>query len=234
MGFLEAMPVGATQLEIVRRSLNGFLSSAIMIVVGSVLSDALYGVVAFWGVAPLLSDKSVVAGFWTVGAIISAMLGVWSLREGKAGKSPSERSLRLLQKHHLSFLTGFSLAITNPFMIAYWLIGVHIFTSIGFIPHHGQSYTVPFLIIGSLGIGSYLALLATLVYRAKRFLSELAIRRITFAFGLALLALASYFGVRAVSYFMAPGQSRILLGLNSRGTVLRSEAGLEFIAVYRA
>jgi threonine/homoserine/homoserine lactone efflux protein len=221
MGFLEAVPVGATQLEIARRSLRGYLSSALMVVVGSVLSDAMYGVLAFWGVAPLLGNKWVVAAFWTVGAILSAVLGVWSLREGRTGRSPSERSIQLLQKHHLSFLTGFSLAITNPFMIAYWLIGAHMFESLGFVPSEHLSSTVPFLVFGLLGIASYLTLLAAMVYKAKRFLTEAAIRRMTVGFGIVLLVLASYFGIRAISYFNAPEQHQFLLGVSpwrNRGT----------------
>jgi LysE type translocator. len=54
MGFVAAVPVGATQLEIARRSLNGYFSSALMIMVGSVISDVMYGIIALFGIAPFL------------------------------------------------------------------------------------------------------------------------------------------------------------------------------------
>ena len=43
MGFATAIPVGPTQLEIAKRSLNGYLSSALMIIVGQLISDLFYG-----------------------------------------------------------------------------------------------------------------------------------------------------------------------------------------------
>jgi hypothetical protein len=60
---------------------------------GSVLSDAMYGVVAFWGVAPFLRDKTVIVIFWIFGAIVTAILGIWAIREGKSHRLPSERSI---------------------------------------------------------------------------------------------------------------------------------------------
>jgi threonine/homoserine/homoserine lactone efflux protein len=212
MGFLEAVPVGATQLEIARRSLNGFLSSALMIIAGSVLSDAMYGVVAFWGVAPFLRDKTVIVIFWIFGAIVTAILGIWAIREGQSYRLPSERSINLMRKHDIAFFTGFFLAITNPFMIAYWLIGAHFLVKIGLIQHYGTADTIFFLIVGSLGIGSYLIILATVVYRVKKFLSNQAIHRITFIFGIILLVLASYFVLRAASTLGETQDGQYLFG----------------------
>ncbi|MFI5202389.1 MAG: hypothetical protein ACHQNE_08375, partial [Candidatus Kapaibacterium sp.] len=46
LGFLAAIPIGASQLETARRSLNGFLASALIVVAGSVSSDYVYGAIA--------------------------------------------------------------------------------------------------------------------------------------------------------------------------------------------
>ena len=217
LGFVEAIPVGATQLEIARRSLNGFLSSALMIILGSVLSDAMYGVVAFWGVAPFLRDRTVIIVFWIVGAIVSAVLGIWAIRQGRADRTQNERSMKLLKKHHIAFVTGFSLAITNPFMIAYWLIGANILKNLGLMHRFTMPDTVFFVIVGSLGIGSYLTVLAIVVRRVKRFLSEHAIRRLTFSFGIVLLVLASYFAVRAGTNLGSSSGEPLLFGERSVG-----------------
>jgi threonine/homoserine/homoserine lactone efflux protein len=202
MGFLEAIPVGATQLEIARRCLNGFFSSALMIIVGAVLSDAMYGAVALWGVAPFLQDPSIVPYFWLVGGAATAIVGVWAIREGHPHRIPNERSSLLMKSHKVAFITGFSLAITNPFMIAYWLIGAHLLNNFGIIKSTKSSDVILFIIAGSLGIGSYSVVLATGVYKAKRFFSERSIRRITFIFGLVLLAMASYFTSKATILFL--------------------------------
>jgi threonine/homoserine/homoserine lactone efflux protein len=199
MGFVEAVPIGATQLEIARRSLNGYLSSALMIVVGSVLSDAMYGVIAFWGVAPFLRDNTVLASFWIFGAAASALLGIWAVREGRSHHVATDRSMRLLKKHNLAFLTGFSLAITNPFMIAYWLIGASFLRKAGILQSFQLSDTILLLTAGSLGIASYLVVLAMTVYKVKKFFSDQAIRQITLVFGVVLLILAAYFSFRAAT-----------------------------------
>jgi threonine/homoserine/homoserine lactone efflux protein len=215
LGFVEAIPVGATQLEIARRSLNGFFSSALMIVAGSVLSDAIYGVIAFWGVAPFLRNHTVVSIFWIVGAAVSAALGIWAVREGNSRRPVSERSMKLLKKHDLAFATGFSLAVTNPFMIAYWLIGASVLKNAGLVHMQRMADKVLFLVAGSLGIGTYLLVLATVVFRVKHFLSEVSIRRITLAFGIVLLALSSYFAVRAATVLKEGDVHSELFGYNT-------------------
>lgn len=212
MGFFEAVPIGATQLEIARRSLNGYLTSALMIVAGSVLSDAMYGVVAFWGVAPFLHDNTVVAIFWIVGAAASALLGVWAVRDGRSHRATTERSLQLLQKHNLAFFTGFSLAITNPFMIAYWLIGANFLKKIGILQSFQMPETILLLTAGSLGIASYLFVLAMTVYKIKKFFSAHAIRRITMVFGVVLLVLAAIFSLRAVTVLRAGRGDTTMVG----------------------
>jgi threonine/homoserine/homoserine lactone efflux protein len=198
MGFLEAIPIGATQFEIARRSINGYLASALMVVVGSVLSDAMYGVIAFWGVARFVEEPKIVAGFWLLGAGISLVLGIWAIRDGRDRHAADDESVKALRKRSLGLITGFSLALTNPFMIVYWLLGAHLIRSFGLLRHYNTSETVLFVVAGSLGIGAYLSSLAFVVFKVKRFFSSQAIRKVSVAFGVALLGLAAYFVARTV------------------------------------
>ena len=204
MGFLAAMPIGATQLEIARRSINGYLSSALMIMVGSVMSDVMYGVITFFGLASFLQDPQVVAIFWLVGAGILVVLGVWAIRDGLRYQAVDIDSKRTLQKHDVAFVTGFSLALTNPFMIIWWLLGARLVKDIGIIERIKTFETLLFLLMGGLGIASYLSLLAFFVYRVKKFFSQRAIQRITIAYGIVLLSLAIYFIVRSASALAGP------------------------------
>jgi threonine/homoserine/homoserine lactone efflux protein len=201
MGFVAAIPVGATQLEIARRSIKGFLSSALMIMLGSVLSDLMYGVIAFWGVLPFLQNPKVIAAFWLLGGIIMIVLGVWAIRDSRPHRSAERYSDRPLQLKGVAFVTGFSLALTNPFMIAYWLIGAHLLKNFGLIEKYGTSDIILFLSAGAFGIGSYLAVLSLSVYKAKRFFSDRGIQRITVALGITLLAVSTYFIAQAVLAF---------------------------------
>ena len=202
MGFVVAIPIGATQLEIARRSLNGFLSSALMIVVGSVISDIMYGVIALLGIAPFLQEPTVMAVFWLLNAIILIVLAIWTIRQSKSPIRHHSRSGNRLGKHNVAFLTGFSLAITNPLMVVWWIFGVRLLMDLRLMVKHTTSQTVLFLVVGGLGIGSYLSLLAFIVFKAKRFFSELTIKKITLAFGVVLLGLATYFMVRSAEVLM--------------------------------
>ena len=192
MGFLAAMPVGATQLEIARRSLAGYRASALMVVVGSVLSDTMYGVIAFFGIAPYLHDRAIVLAFWIVNACILVVLGVWSIRQSRHPLAMDELTGRMLPKRNVAFVTGFSLAVTNPLMVVWWLLGSQFLGKIGLIKHLRTPQAIEFLMAGALGIGSYLALLALGVHRAKRFLSARAVQWIIGGFGVALIGLATY------------------------------------------
>jgi threonine/homoserine/homoserine lactone efflux protein len=193
LGFIAAMPVGATQLEIARRSLNGFPSSAMMIVAGSVLSDTMYGIIAFYGIAPFLQDKLVVALFWILNAVILIVLGIWAIRESRINIFERKRTLAILRKHNIAFLTGFFLAITNPLMIVWWLLGSRLISEIGIIYKFNSTDNLVFLASGALGIGSYLTMLAFGVFKAKKFFTEQGVRRLTFTFGALLMCLAAYF-----------------------------------------
>jgi threonine/homoserine/homoserine lactone efflux protein len=193
MGFVAAIPIGATQLEIARRSMNGYLSSALMVMVGSVLSDVMYGAIAFFGITSFLQEPGVVAIFWMVGASLLVVLGVWVIRESKRSVNSNSPSGKILRHHKTAFLTGFSLAVTNPFMIMWWLLGARLMNDIGIIQRYNTFDFLLFLMSGGLGIASYLSLLALVIYRVKKFFSERNIRRITMAFGIVLLGLAAYF-----------------------------------------
>ena len=203
MGFAAAVPIGATQLEIARRSLNGYLKSSLMIVAGSVLSDTLYGVIAFFCIAPFLSDKIVIAVFHLLNSIILVLLGIWAIRESRVYNIENKIVKTALSKRHIALITGFSLAVTNPLMIFWWLLGSRMIIDFGIIKQFSQSEIIIFLIAGSLGIGSYLTLLSFGIYKVKRFFTIGGIRKITAVFGIILFGLAIYFIYQSALSFLS-------------------------------
>jgi threonine/homoserine/homoserine lactone efflux protein len=198
MGFIAAIPVGATQLEIARRSLNGFPSSAAMLVAGSVISDTMYGVIALFGIAPFLQSPSVTMVFGFANAGILTALGIWALIESKKNIKADTNGKNILKKKNISFLTGFSLAVTNPIMIYWWLLGHRFLNGFNLIEWGRDPSIIVFLAAGSLGIGSYLLLLAFGVYKIKKFFSVRTIKKITAYFGISLFLLAAYFLLKSI------------------------------------
>jgi threonine/homoserine/homoserine lactone efflux protein len=201
MGFLAAIPLGATQLEIARRVLAGYPRAALMVVAGSVLSDTMYGFFAFFGIAPFLEARTVLAYFWLANAVILLFLGLVALRHVPSpGKRESGGGVSL-ERMHLGFAVGFSLAVTNPLMIFWWLLGGRVVVELGLIDRLGGLRNVLFLFAGAAGIGSYLTLLTLGIYRAKHFFSSRTMRRLTIVLGVGLLLLAVISAIRSASSF---------------------------------
>ncbi len=204
MGFLAAIPLGATQLEIARRSLSGFPRAALMVVAGSVLSDVMYGVFAFLGVAPFLHDTRVVGIFWSVNALILVALALFALRSSSPIRDANALPPVSLRDQRASFIVGFSLAVTNPLMIVWWLLGARVLTDLGLMGRMTTLRSTMFLLAGGAGIASYLTLLTFGIYRAKRFISDRGMHRITVGLGAGLLVLAVFSVVR--SYMALTGR----------------------------
>ncbi len=193
MGFIAAIPVGASQIEIAKRSLNGFLFSSIMLVAGSVLSDTMYGIVAFFGVAPFLKNETVIAYFRLINSFILIALGIYAIIGAKHTAKSKAQTRAVLNNKKVSFVMGFSLAFTNPMMMLWWLIGAQFIIGLGIITEMNIFYIIVFLISGAAGIGSYLLLLSVGIYKTKRFLSDETVHKIMIWLGVALILLAVYF-----------------------------------------
>ncbi|MGA9118597.1 MAG: LysE family transporter [Bacteroidota bacterium] len=202
MGFIAAIPLGATQLEIARRSLHGHPRAALMVMAGSVFSDTMYGVFAFFGIAPFLQDEKVLAVFWLLNAVILLGLAFFSLRRRDQGSTDGDTGAGSLESLNVGFVVGFSLAVTNPLMILWWLLGARFVIELGLIERFDMAGNILFLLAGAAGIGSYLTLLALGVHRAKHFLSARGMQRLTKALAAALLVLAGVSAIRsAFSFF---------------------------------
>ncbi len=200
MGFFTAIPVGATQIEIAKRSFAGHVKAALMIVLGSAISDVMYGFIAFFGIAPFLKEKTVTAVFWLAGSIILFILGGITLKNFKK-TIHIEANNKSLKHRGLSFVVGFSLAVTNPMMIFWWITVADIERNIGLITNFTTRTHLLFLLFGGLGIASYLVCLSFILRWAKKFLSEKTERKINFSLGVALLIFGLYFLFRFLQVY---------------------------------
>jgi threonine/homoserine/homoserine lactone efflux protein len=192
MGFLTAIPIGATQIEIAKRSLNNQVKAALMVVLGSVLSDVMYGFIAFFGVAPFLKSPIVIAIFELVGAVILWVLAYFTLKNSPAARNFSLDSFALRNKH-ISFVTGFSLAVTNPMMIFWWLVLIKVIKDLNIIQAFTPTLSVLFLVFGGLGLASYLTTLTMVLHWVKKFVSGKMMYRINIAMGIVLILISIYF-----------------------------------------
>ncbi len=192
LGFVTAIPVGGSQIEAAKRAIHGHLGAALMVVLGSVSSDIMYGVIALFGIAPFLDIPWVMAGFSAVGAVVLWILAYMTLRESK---KPHHVRLGMdsLKSRRRAYVTGFSLAVTNPPMILTWLYGVALAKHLGLArPFTAQAKAI-FIAGGALGLGAYLAGLSLVMFRIKRFIPLKAIGRVYYWLGVGLFVLSFFF-----------------------------------------
>lgn len=201
MGFFTAIPIGATQIEIAKRSLNGHLGAAFLVVLGSVASDVMYGAIAFFGVAPFLKNQLVIAIFWIAGAVILLALGLYTLVQSNKIHSLNIND-KMLSNKHISLITGFSLAVTNPMMIFWWLLGAQFLKDLNLVSSFTPTLYAFFLLFGGLGLASYLTTLTLVLHWAKKFVSDRIMQRIYLALGIVLILFAVYFAGRSYTVFM--------------------------------
>lgn len=192
MGFFTAIPIGATQIEIAKRSLNNQLQAGLMVVLGSVSSDVMYGFIALFGVAPFLRNQMVIAIFKMVGAAILLILAFFTFRQNTKADIMNLTD-SILKDKRLSFITGFSLALTNPVMIFWWLIGTQVVKDLELVNTFTPTLSASFLIFGGLGLASYLTTLALVLHWVKQFVSNKVMRRTYFVLGVVLVILSAYF-----------------------------------------
>lgn len=191
LGCLAAVPAGPVQIEVVRRSLNGHLKPSLMVVLGAFFVDIFYGAIAFFGIAPFLEDKRVMAVFWLVGGLILIVLGAIVIRHSLKPRETAHNAQHL-KKKRWALLGGVSLSVTNPMMILWWLSGAKIFRDIGLIQNFNTEVAIWFLGAGSLGLASYLTALSLFLFWAKRFITAETLKKINFVFGAVLLLTAGY------------------------------------------
>ncbi|MEJ2683208.1 MAG: LysE family transporter [Candidatus Sulfobium sp.] len=191
MGCLAAIPAGPVQIEVVRRSINGRLKSSLLVVLGAFLVDVFYGIIAFFGIAPFLEEKKVMAMFWLAGGIILVIMSVFVIRHRPKKEISYADTPR--KRKRWALLGGISLSIINPMMILWWLSAVRIFEDVGLIREFNADIALSFLAAASIGLASYLTGLALFLHWVKKFISAAKLRRVNQVFGVFLLLIGLYF-----------------------------------------
>ncbi len=206
LGFVAAIPVGGSQIEAAKRAIHGHLGAAWMVVLGSVSSDIMYGVISLFGIAPFLDIPWVMAGFSAVGAVVLWILASITLRESKKPHHV-RMDMNSLKNKRRAYVTGFSLAVTNPPMILIWLYGVALAKHLGLATPFTTPAKAIFIAGGALGLGAYLAGLSLVMFRIKHFIPVRAIGRVSYWLGVGLFVLSFFFVYNFVRIILKMGSA---------------------------
>jgi len=200
LGFVAAVPVGGSQVEMAKRVVSGHFRAATAVVLGSVSSDVVYGVIALFGIAPFLGTPKVLASLNAAGAVILWILAYVTLRASRhphaLGGADSP-----LARGHWAYVTGFSLAVSNPQMMLSWVFAVALARHLGLASPFTADAKAVFIAGGALGLGGYQALLGSVMYRVKHVIPLSVIGRVYVWLAYTLVALSGLFVYGAVRFF---------------------------------
>ena len=193
LGLISSIPVGAVQLEVIKKSINGHIKPAIATAMGSATSDLVYGFLTLFGFGAFLMHKDFQIVIYCLGIIILSFLLFKSIRE-RHYMEDSEN--RIEYKKRLSYLTGFSIAISNPGIIIWWLVGFKLYLDLGIFTNITTGIKTIFVLSGCLGLGGYLVLIASILHRVQKGLSERFLFRANTVLIYLLFILIGYFVVK--------------------------------------
>ncbi|MBN2078358.1 MAG: LysE family transporter [Spirochaetes bacterium] len=195
LGFLSAIPIGAVQLQVVKLSFAGRRRAAIATAIGSGTSDLFYGVLTLFGLAPVLREERFQALFYMLGAAVLAFLLYRSARDLRRPGGGEEAVA--IGEARGGFILGFTLAVTNPGIVLWWIIGFRVFVDFSLFAVIATVPRVLFVLSGVAGLVGYLVMLTLAVGRFRRDVPAVMMRRLNLAIVVILAALVLYFVYRA-------------------------------------
>lgn len=191
IGAVSMIPVGAVQLQIIKKSMRGQLRAAIATALGSVTSDCIYGLLILFGFGSFMMERRWQIALYGAGVLVLAGVLIKMFRERNSLTFRQEGT----PKYHgrLSFVSGFSIAIANPGMLVWWVIGYHFLYGLGLFTEITFGIKALFLISACAGLGGYLIAAALAAYRLKKSFSDRTLRRINMGIFVLLTLLLLYF-----------------------------------------
>jgi threonine/homoserine/homoserine lactone efflux protein len=202
LGIVAAIPIGPCQIETVKRAITGHLVASEMVVLGSASADLIYGVVALYGIAPVLELPDVLATFEAVAVLILWGVAWFTWRHADRPDDLSRPRLRL-RSRRWAYATGFALGMGNPPIVASWLFGVALAKRLGVVPAPFTAGDKALFIAGAvLGAGGYLSALAAVTSRLRHSFSTRTVAAIYRALAATLLALSFYFAAGVIKYLV--------------------------------
>ncbi|MFC1501077.1 LysE family translocator [Elusimicrobiota bacterium] len=201
LGFITSIPIGACQIEVAKRSLHNHLLSAFMVILGACAADIVYGIIALFGLTPFLRDKMTIAIFELACVVVLLTLAFFTLKQS-AKPHITHMEVIILKSKRVGFVTGFLLALANPLMIFWWLVGANIIRDLGIIKMFNTTYSVIFISSAVLGLMTYLTTLAFILNWAHKFISHKTIQRVNFGLGTILVGLSIYFLISSLKVLL--------------------------------
>lgn len=199
LGISFCAPVGPVTIETLRRGMRGGFRPALGLQLGSIIGDTTFCVLAFLGLAPLVTHNLIRIPLWVAGALVLAYLGITAVRDS-LGQMKLETAAA--DGVHLgltrSFRTGAVMSLTNPMAILWWVSigGAMLASGITDLSPTGTAAFIASFIVGCF---LYAIFMASLVGFGRQFIRPTFFRVATAVSGLALLFFGGQIGWQAAT-----------------------------------
>lgn len=195
MGIIAAVPVGAMQVEVVRRTISGRRKEAFALMAGCATFDMVYGSIGLFGLAPFLTSSWIGVAIRSAGALVMILLGVHALRNAHKAPLPTAAADEE-GAHRAAFLTGMSLSATNPLIIVWWVLGYKLIADAGLVHFPGAASNILFVVGGVTGMSSYLLIIGSVIRRIQHRLTQSTVTRVIRWCGALLIVFGIVMGIK--------------------------------------
>lgn len=201
IGFLNCIPIGPVNLEIFHTALKKQYPQALAVAFGGALGDALWALLAFYGISPFSKSHKMEAIFFLITAIITFVLGIIILRDSKFMTRKEEVIVVKIRSKKWAFFKGLSLILVNPLGIVFWMIVLQFLRKMNIYIPLKLNYEIFFFLVVAAGAASYFSLIVLITNKMKEFFNPRRTVKIVKYLGYGLFVLSAYFLFNAVKVF---------------------------------
>lgn len=186
LGWGAAIPIGAINLEIIRRNLRFGTRTGVAFGMGACIADITYLVLLSYGVLSLLTSPALLKSIGVVGSIVLAWFGWTALRQKSELVESDLLPANLPRTSARNTRDGFLLTLINPYTIVFWS-SVSMTIAANTKTNHATLYAGLGVLLSVL---SWVLTLNVFLHFTRHRISNNAMHKINFIGGLILIGLA--------------------------------------------
>lgn len=193
IGISIAVIPGPIFFELIRRTLKGGFWQGILVAVGEFIGNFLLLLLIFLGISSFLTNFIFQSALYLVGGSILVWLGIKAFQ---LKKEEIEISYKKDSNKHTSLLTGFSIAITSPIVIAFWVS-----LSGSYLAKFSKSLAILNIFFIVFGFMTFFCLLAMVVHKTRHRIPPAKVVLLSKIFGVILFGFGISFYIRLLQIF---------------------------------